>query len=123
MLAYGAMEEPLFVSLYLDEDVDVLVATLLRAKGFVVQTALEAGMLTKSDEEQMAFAASHGLALVTHNRNDFIQLFTTYTSEEESHGGIIISIRRSAYAIAQLLFDEVLNFYTSEEMQNRLLFL
>jgi hypothetical protein len=37
----------LFIELYLDEDVDVLIAQLLRARGFVVVTTQEAGQLRK----------------------------------------------------------------------------
>jgi hypothetical protein len=41
----------LFIELYLDEDVDVLVAELLRAYGFVAITARDAGQRQKSDAE------------------------------------------------------------------------
>ena len=34
-----------FIELYLDEDVDVLVADLLRARGFVATTTRDAGKL------------------------------------------------------------------------------
>ena len=40
----------LFVELYLDEYVSVLVAELLRSHGFDTLTAREAGQLGKSDE-------------------------------------------------------------------------
>ena len=33
----------LFIELYLDEDVDVLIAQLMRARGFVVVTTQEVG--------------------------------------------------------------------------------
>jgi hypothetical protein len=33
----------LFMALYLDEDVDVLIADLIRARGFIVITTQEAG--------------------------------------------------------------------------------
>ncbi len=41
----------LFIELYLDEDVDVLVAELIRARGFVATTSIEAGQFRKSDAE------------------------------------------------------------------------
>ena len=44
----------LFIELYFDEDVDVLIAQLLRARGFVVITTQEAGQLRNSDAEQLA---------------------------------------------------------------------
>jgi len=46
----------LFVELYLDEDVDVLVARLLRAHGFVAVTCRDAGQLNRSDESQFDYA-------------------------------------------------------------------
>jgi hypothetical protein len=46
----------LFIELYTDEDVDVLIADLLRARGFSVLTTRDAGRLYATDEEQLAFA-------------------------------------------------------------------
>lgn len=48
----------LFCTLYLDEDVSVLLGELLDARGFDVITARDRGMLGKSDEEQLAYSAS-----------------------------------------------------------------
>lgn len=61
----------LFISLYLDEDVHVLVADLLKARGFDATTAREAEQLQKSDTEQLTYAVSQGRTLLTHNRVDF----------------------------------------------------
>ncbi|MEA5625066.1 DUF5615 family PIN-like protein [Nostoc sp. UHCC 0251] len=47
-----------FIRLYLDEDVHVLVADLLKARGFDAITARDAGKLQISDEEQLAYAVS-----------------------------------------------------------------
>jgi hypothetical protein len=41
----------LFVELYLDENVSVLVAQLVRARGFAATTTQEAGQAGKSDPE------------------------------------------------------------------------
>jgi hypothetical protein len=41
----------LFIELYLDEDVDVLVAELIRARGFEAITTRDAGQLQKNDED------------------------------------------------------------------------
>jgi len=61
----------LFIELYLDEDVDVLVSDLVRARGFKVTTTQGAGQKGKDDDEQLAYAVSHQLTLFTHNRIDF----------------------------------------------------
>ena len=52
----------LFVELYLDEDVHVLVAELVRSYGFAATTARGARMLGSADEDQMAYAARTGKA-------------------------------------------------------------
>jgi predicted nuclease of predicted toxin-antitoxin system len=61
----------LFIELYLDEDVDVLLAQLMRARGFVTVTTQEAGQLGNNDAEQLAYAISQHKTLLTHNRVDF----------------------------------------------------
>jgi len=48
----------IFIELYLDEDVDVLLAELLRARGFSALTAKDAGNRGLSDANQLAFAVA-----------------------------------------------------------------
>lgn len=64
----------IFICLYLDEDVNVLVADLLQARGFDVITARDAGQLHATDAEQLAFVVNQARTLVTHNRTDFEEL-------------------------------------------------
>jgi predicted nuclease of predicted toxin-antitoxin system len=68
----------LFIRLYLDEDVNVLVAALLNARGFDALTVRDAGQLQTSDEEQLAYAVNQQRTLVTHNRSDFEELIQAY---------------------------------------------
>jgi len=56
------------VQLYLDEDVNILLASLLRSRNISVTTTQESKNLGKSDSEQLYFARQHSLTLVTHNR-------------------------------------------------------
>ena len=111
----------LFIQVYLDEDEDVLVAELLRARGYVATTTLDEGQHGKSDAEQLAYAASHGKAIVSHNRGDFEALAQDYTARGEMHYGIILPIRRQPYEVAQRLL-RILNDLTADEMQNQLLY-
>ncbi len=108
----------LFIRLYLDEDVNVLVADLLNARGFDVLTVRDAGRLQASDEEQLAYAVSQQRALVTHNRSDFERLVQTYFATEQKHYGVILVVRRPPQAIAQRLLA-ILNQVTSDEMENQ----
>jgi predicted nuclease of predicted toxin-antitoxin system len=56
----------LFASLYLDEDVSILVADILRARGFEVTTVRDEKMLGRSDSEQLEKAISLQRCLFTH---------------------------------------------------------
>ncbi|HLE61668.1 MAG TPA: DUF5615 family PIN-like protein [Pyrinomonadaceae bacterium] len=73
----------LFIELYLDEDVSVLIADLLQARGFVALTARDAGHLGKTDEEQLAYAVAEQKTFLTHNRID-LSLRSSYTSSQQS---------------------------------------
>jgi hypothetical protein len=108
----------LFIELYLDEDVDVLIAQLLRARGFVVVTTQEAGQLRNSDVEQLAYAVSQHKTLLTHNRVHFEALAQTYDAAGQPHEGIIIAVRRPPRDIARRLL-RILNAVTAEEMHNQ----
>ncbi|NUQ61013.1 MAG: DUF5615 family PIN-like protein [Pirellulales bacterium] len=61
----------LFIDLYLDEDVDVLVGQLIRAYGFDALSTLDAGQLGHTDEEQLAHAVSLERVMLTHHRTHF----------------------------------------------------
>jgi hypothetical protein len=112
----------LFVEFYLDEDVDVLVAELLRSRGFLARTTLEAGRLGSTDEQQLAFAAGEEMAVLTHNRAEFEELAEHYFVAGRTHWGIVISVRRSPYEIASRLFG-ILNSITADEMRNQLIYI
>jgi len=77
----------LFIELYLDEGVAVLVAELLRSRGFKVLTTREAGNLQTWDDDQLAFATQHGLTFFTHNRVHFENLAREYVSQGRCHHG------------------------------------
>jgi len=109
----------LFIELYLDEDVDVLIAQLIRARGFVVVTTQEAGQLHNSDVEQLAYAVSQHKTLLTHNRVDFAALAQTYLAAGQPHDGIIVAVRRPPRDITRRLL-RILNAVTAEEMQNQM---
>ncbi len=64
----------LFIRLYLDEDVSVLLATLIRSRAFEAMTTQEAGRIGGTDASQLEFAAQTGKTLLTHNRSDFEML-------------------------------------------------
>ena len=108
----------LFIEFYLDEDVDVLIADLLRARGFKATTTQEAGQLGSSDVEQLAYAGKMQRAFFTHNRGDFERLVEEcFTSGKERYG-IIIAVRRSPYEVVRRLLV-ILNNVMADEMKNQ----
>lgn len=112
----------LFIELYFDEDVDVLIPDLVRARGFKATTTQEARNTGATDEEQLIYAATLHSTLFTHNRNDFERLAEGYFARGEEHFGIIIGVRRSPYEIARRLLV-LLNNLAADEMQNQLRFI
>jgi predicted nuclease of predicted toxin-antitoxin system len=111
----------LFASLYLDENVDVLVAKLLRARGFDAVTAHERSTLGITDPEQLALAIAEGRALVTHNREHFVALHTEYLLSNQPHMGILITAMRRPGEVANRL-AHVLDTFTADEIANQLLY-
>ena len=112
----------LFIRLLLDEDVDVLVALLVRARQFEVTTVRDEGRRSLSDEEQLRYATDHGLTLVTHNRVDFVALHLARLEKGKGHAGIIIAGRRSPYELASRLLS-ILDRVTADEMKNNLIYI
>lgn len=109
----------LFVSLYLDEDVDVVIGEILRARGYDIVTTLEAKRLSATDEDQLVFASTEQRALVTHNRVDFEGLASEWFKANRSHAGIIIATRHEYSEIARRLMI-VLDAVTADEMHDQL---
>lgn len=105
----------LFLGLYLDEDVDVLIAELIRSRGYDIVAACEEGQTRRTDAEQLAYAAAARRALATHNRDDFQRLAQEYFTAGRTHHGIIVMLRRSPYEIARRLL-RVLDRATADEM-------
>jgi predicted nuclease of predicted toxin-antitoxin system len=77
--------------LYLDEDVDPLLAQVLRNRGIDCLSTQEANNRGKSDKDQLAFAVNHGRAFLTFNVRDFVQISQNYAVEGKKHSGIILS--------------------------------
>jgi len=109
----------LFIELYFDEDVDVLVADLIRARGFAALTTREAGQFGRDDAAQLVYAVSRQKTFVTHNRADFEALAQTYFTTGQVHAGIIIAVRHDPYELVRRLLV-ILNHVTADEIQNQL---
>jgi|SRR5215467_12693013 len=108
----------LYIDLYLDEDVDVLIAKLVRARGFAAATTQDSDQIGNTDQQQLNYAAEHKKTLLTHNRVHFENLAREYLEQERSHYGIIIAGRRSPYELVRRLLI-VLNSVTADEIENQ----
>jgi hypothetical protein len=109
----------LLIELYLDEDVDVLIADLVRARGFRAATTQEERRVGADDDEQLAYAVSRQMAMLTHNRADYEALAQRYFLTGRSHCGIIIAVHRPPFEIARRALA-ILNAVTADEMDNQL---
>ena len=63
----------------------------LRSRGVEVVTALDAGLIGKTDEEQLAFATERECVLYTFNVSDFYRLHTQWISAGREHAGVILA--------------------------------
>lgn len=86
----------LFAAVYLDEDVSVVLADILRARGFRSATTRDALRLGATDEEQLEHASKQQMVLLTHNRVHFETLHKRYLAAGREHWGIIIALRSDA---------------------------
>ena len=114
-----------FIQLYTDEDFSPLIAQTLRRRGFVAQSAIEIGMFGRSDEEHLAYAANHSMAILTFDHVDFVQLAQQWAAAHREHAGIIISPQFGSRQVSQLLqsLSRLLDTLTADELCNQVVFL
>jgi hypothetical protein len=79
--------------------------------------AHEVGMAEVSDDEQMAYAAAEGRAILTCNAQDFTPIFRDYWRNQRSHSGVIVS---EQLGLGEMLRRAIqfLNSVTADEMHN-----
>ena len=80
------------IRLYTDEDVNTALAEQLQQQGYDVLSCYAADNAGKrlSDGWQLAYAAQHERAIVTHNIADYIRLDKAWKAQQREHWGIII---------------------------------
>jgi hypothetical protein len=118
-------EAPLFIQIYTDEHVSPLIAQTLRRRGFVAHSAIEVGMIGQSDEEHLAYAADHAMAILTFDHVDFVRLAQQWAAAQRQHAGIIISPQFGSRQTRQLLqsLSRLLDTLTADELCNQVVFL
>jgi hypothetical protein len=112
-------EPPLFIRLYLDEDVHKRVAAALRLRRFDAISAHEVGRWGLSDEEQLTNAAAEGRVLFTYNASDYLQVHRNWLGRGQEHSGIIVSDQLPIGETIRRLLN-LLNQVTADEMRNQI---
>ena len=103
------------IRLLLDEDVRVLLAEVLRQRGYDAQHVLELNRGGKSDPEQLAHAIRERRTILTHNIRDYLLLDRTIRARGRRHYGIIVSdqvtfrelLRRTLRCLSRHQSDDV----------------
>ncbi len=112
----------LFIEIYLDENVHVLIAKIVQSHGFKAVTTQDVGRKGTSDSEQLEYASKEGYAILTHDRFDFEELATEYFASGKNHCGIIILADNSPQEIARRTIA-ILNDLTADEMKNQIIYI
>jgi predicted nuclease of predicted toxin-antitoxin system len=91
-------------SLYLDDDLDPALASLLRQRGVDTISSIEAGTVGQRDELHPEWVSSHGRVLVSYNFHDFLPIAERWFLDGREHAGIILSFRQfRRHQIGELL--------------------
>lgn len=86
------MSEPAEHRFYLDEDMPPAAARIGRALGLDVVAAVEVAPLPRPDPEHLASAAADRRAVVTYNRNDFLDHSAAFFASGKAHAGVLVVV-------------------------------
>lgn len=107
------------VSILLDEDVDPLLAAVLRMCGVDAIAAQDAGLRSADDEALLQFAAREGRVLLTHNVSDFVKLAREWAGARRSHAGILVG-RQVGFKVLLRRVSKFIGRNAAEDMRDRL---
>jgi uncharacterized protein with PIN domain len=113
------------IHLYLDEDaVDKDLVRALRARGVDVEAANEAGMIERSDDEQLEYATAKGRVVYSFNRGHFCRLHAQWLAAGRRHAGIVVA-RQQQYSVGDQMHRllKLIAAKTADDMHNHLEFL
>ena len=96
----------------------------LRARGVDVQTAAEARMLGRADEEHLMAATAAERIVFTRNLGHFFALHQSWMNFSRTHAGVIVAAQQR-YNIGEELrrIMRLISRLSAEDMRNRLEFL
>jgi hypothetical protein len=108
------------IRLYLDEDVHLLLATVLRQRAYDAISAHECGNRGRPDAEQFAFARQEGRSVLTFNARDYVPLAIEAISRTRAFPGLIVSdqlpfrelLRRTCRLLDSRMPEQIANTIT-----------
>ncbi|MGI8467670.1 MAG: DUF5615 family PIN-like protein [Pyrinomonadaceae bacterium] len=112
----------IFIEIYLDENVHILIAKIIQSHGFKAVTTQDVGRKGASDNKQLEYANEKGYIILTHDRADFEELAAEYFASGKNHCGIVILADNSPQEIARRMLS-VLNDFTADEMKNQIIYI
>ena len=110
------------IRLYFDEDAmheALLVA--VRARRVDAVTALECGMVNRSDEQHLFYSSGAGRVLYSYNVRDFNALHAQWVAAGREHGGMILAVQQR-YSVGEQLrrLLRIINHRSAEGMRSRI---
>jgi predicted nuclease of predicted toxin-antitoxin system len=114
--------EGLSLLIYLDHNVDPLLAKDVRNAGYNAVAAVEAGNAPLADLDQLTWAADRGRCIITHDYDDYPRLAAEWFFEGRDHSGIILCRQPPDISYGEMLrrLLRLLDTLTADEMVNRL---
>jgi hypothetical protein len=113
------------IRLYIDEDsMSRALVRALRARNVDVATALEEGMVERTDSAHLDYATAQGRVLFNFNVGDYYRLHTKYLASGKPHAGVIVSPQQRYYIGEQMRrLLRLAAARSAEQMCNRIEFL
>lgn len=110
------------MKLYLDENIPVILCTVLSAHGVDCLTTQQAGNLGLTDDTQLVYATREHRVLVTFNCKDFFPLAQRWQEDDRAHAGLILS---KELPVPELLrrFRRFLHQHQHDDLTNLVLWL
>jgi predicted nuclease of predicted toxin-antitoxin system len=108
--------------IYLDHNVDPLLARDARNAGYDAVAAVEVGNAALEDVDQLAWATSQGRCILTHDYDDYPVLAASWFRAGRDHAGIILCRQPPDISYGEMLrrLLRLLDTVTADEMVNRL---
>ncbi|MCX5806203.1 MAG: DUF5615 family PIN-like protein [Proteobacteria bacterium] len=111
------------LKIYIDENVDISIAKGLKKQGIEVLTAIDEGLIGKSDIEHFNYARKINAVLFTHDHH-FLNIAKRANEKGLNHPGVIFS-KMNKYGIGECIrrLSVYAEIITPEEMKNQIEFL